>query len=329
MAALAARAGAGGGAGTRPALYLAIVVAALALTFVAKLRLSGVFACPAAYGGVGYLSDCNASNYGDYDHGAFWYGLEPATLEAASRARVLFIGNSRIQFAMSAPATARWFDRRSIPFFSLGFSHYESVTFFTPVLERVKPQAKAYVINADRFFAEWLSPASHHIMFERDARARYDEKRFWQRLHEPLCSGWPALCGRAFAVYRTIGNGLWYTTGTKPDERVAVADGAAVDREKWPHFIELARQFVERLPVPRSCVVLTIVPYGATKRAEAQAIAQALGVPFVAPSVDGLTTFDGSHLDGRSAALWSAAFLEEAGPTLEPCAGAPASPRAN
>lgn len=310
-----------GPAAGRPLLYLLIVLVVLLGAFVAKQRSTGVFACPAAYAGAAYLSDCNATNYGDYDHGAFWFGLEPQAGAAVSRARVLLLGNSRLQFALSTPATPRWFDERAIPFFSMGFSHYESITFVTPVLERLRPQPRALVINADRFFADWLSPVAQRVVSERDARARYDEKRFWQRLHQPLCGAAPALCGQQFAVYRSRDNGLWSTSGAKPDQRVPVADGPATDVAQWPHFATQAQAFLDRLAVDRQCVVLTIVPYGSTKRAEAQALAQALGVPFVAPEVDGLTTFDGSHLDSRSAARWSDAFLAAAGPLLERCAG--------
>jgi hypothetical protein len=308
-------------AASRPVVYVAVVIACLVGAFVAKLRTTGIFACPAAYAGGAYLSDCNATNYGDYDHGAFWFGLEPMAQQALGKARVLILGNSRIQFAMSSPGAARWFDERAIPFYSMGFSHYESITFVTPVLDRMKPQPRAYVINADRFFAEWLSPTSRRLVYERDARSRYNEKRFWQRLHQPLCSTLPKLCGNNFAVYRNESNGIWLTSGAKPDGRVDVANGPATDTEQWPHFVELANRFVGSLPVDRQCLVLTIVPSSTTKRAEAQAIAQALGVPFVAPEVNGLTTFDGSHLDSRSAALWSAAFLQSAGPVLERCAG--------
>ncbi len=301
--------------------YVAALVLALAATFAVKLRSHGVFACPARYAGAAYLSDCNAAEYGDYDHGAFYFGLEPSAREAASRAQVLFLGNSRIQFALSAPATTRWFGDRSIPFYSLGFSHYESVTFLTPVLERVKPHPRAVVINADRFFAEWQSPASHRVMDDGAARAAYEAKRNWQKAHEPLCSHLPAACGDAFAVYRMADNGIWVTAGRKPDQRVGVADGPADDTARWPHFIDLAHRFVDTLGVERECLILTIVPNSRTRRAEAEAIAQALGARFVAPSVEGLTTFDGSHLDSRSAALWSSAFLEAAGPLLERCVG--------
>jgi hypothetical protein len=321
MEALIDRPAPAGRVGVRPALYLAIVLAVLCMAFLAKVRVTGIFGCPATYRGMAYLSDCNTSSYGDYDHGAYWFGLEPEAMRATRRARVLFLGNSRIQFAMSSPFTLRWFSERSISFYTMGFSHYESVTFVEPVLDRVEPQARAYVINADRFFAEWLSPVSNRVVNQRDSRGRYEEKRFWQWLHRPVCSTFPVLCGNGFAVYRADANGMWMTAGAKPDARIGVADGPAADVEQWPHFIDVSNRFVGRLPVDRRCVVLTIVPYGKTKRAEAQAIAQALGTPFIAPSIEGLTTFDGSHLDSRSAALWSAAFLEAAGPELERCAG--------
>ncbi len=305
-----------------PASYLFIVLVMLMASLALKVRFRGVFSCPASYSSAAYLSDCNAINYGDYDHGAFWYGLEPANERAVSAAKVLLVGNSRVQFGFSSPVTARWFGERSIPFYSLGFSHYESVTFITPILDRLKPQASAYVINADRFFAEWQSPASRRVMQDRDALSSYNEKQFWQRLHKPICGTLPFLCGTDFAVYRAAGNGMWFTSGDRPNAPKGTADGPPVDQERWPHYIDLARTFLDRMKIDRQCVVITIVPNSATKRAEAQAIAAALGVQFIAPQVDGLTTFDGSHLDPKSADRWSTAFLEAAGPTLERCARA-------
>jgi hypothetical protein len=41
-------------------------------------------------------------DYGDYKHGAFWFDLEPAAVNFARNAD----GNSRIQIALSTPATA-------------------------------------------------------------------------------------------------------------------------------------------------------------------------------------------------------------------------------
>jgi hypothetical protein len=304
-----------------PAVYIVVLAVAMGAAFGTKLRMKGIFACPARYGATEYLSDCNASNYGDYDHGAFWFGLEPKARQAASQARVVVLGNSRMQFAFSSPETVAWFKQRSIPFYMLGFAHYESVTFVTPILEKVKPHPKAYVINADRFFAEWLSPTSRRIFYERDARARYNEKHFWQGPHKALCGAIPSLCGHELAIYRNMANGTWSTSGVRPHHPSGVGDGNPSQVELWPHYSDLAKEFVGKLNVDRQCVILTIVPYQDTKRAEAQAIAAALGTPFIAPQVEGLSTFDGSHLDIQSAARWSAAFLDAAGPLLEHCTG--------
>jgi hypothetical protein len=52
------------------------------------------------------------------------------------------------------------------------------------------------------------------------------------------------------------------------------------------------------------------------------AIAASLDHDVVAPQIEGLHTFDGSHLDEASAERWSAAFLKEAGPRIRDCVDA-------
>ena len=69
----------------RAGLYLAGVLLTLVLAFGAHMRLDGILACPAAYdGGARYLGYCQGEAYGDYDHGAVWFGLEPGVREAAA-----------------------------------------------------------------------------------------------------------------------------------------------------------------------------------------------------------------------------------------------------
>src|SRR5262245_57299268 len=91
-----------------PASFALLIACSFFGTFVYKLRFDGIFACPASgYGTNAYLSDCAARSYGDYDHGAFWFGLEPQTLSAAADAEILFVGNSRLQFPFSSAASTR------------------------------------------------------------------------------------------------------------------------------------------------------------------------------------------------------------------------------
>src|SRR4051812_32191575 len=92
-----------------PAIFLLLIAASFGAAFVYHLRFEGIFACPANEDDNVYLSDCTARSYGDYDHGAFWFGLEPQAQRAAAEADVLLIGSSRLQFALSAAPTIRWF----------------------------------------------------------------------------------------------------------------------------------------------------------------------------------------------------------------------------
>jgi hypothetical protein len=101
-----------------------------------------------------------------------------------------------------------------------------------------------------------------------------------------------------------------------------VSDGQPRNVERWDQYAGLGEKFLAQLPVDRGCVILTLVPTVETKRAEAMAIAAKLGHDLLAPQIDGLLTFDGSHLDEASAERWSAAFLREAGPRIRRCVDA-------
>jgi hypothetical protein len=45
-----------------------------------------------------FLAYCRSLRYGDYEHGALYYGLEPKARESIRAAQVLFLGSSRLQF---------------------------------------------------------------------------------------------------------------------------------------------------------------------------------------------------------------------------------------
>jgi hypothetical protein len=308
---------------TVPALFVLLIACSFGGAFVYKLRVDGIFACPASgYGSNAYLTDCTAKTYGDYDHGAFWFDLEPQALRAAAGANVLFVGSSRLQFAFSGKATASWFSALGIRHYLFGFSHSETVAFFEPLLSKIRPRARIYVINVDRFFDDRVSPPTEEILRNRDILKRYQEKRTWQSLHKGLCSALPLACGNAVAVYRTRETGVWRRTGSGRLKAMQVSDGRPSNVERWDHYAKLGEKFLAQLPVDRGCVILTIVPTVETKRAEATAIAAKLGHPLLAPQIDDLHTFDGSHLDEASAERWSAAFFRQAGPLIQRCVDA-------
>jgi hypothetical protein len=308
----------------RPVLYIAVLVVSMVGTYLFKLRTQGIFACTAEgyYASASaYLGYCNATAYGDYDHGAFWFDLEPEAVRFAADAQVLFLGSSRMVFGFSSQATDRWFASAGVSHYLLGFTHTENETFVAPLLAKLAPRAKVYVINVDQFFDDVETGPGSEILHDADVERGYKEKKLWQHLHRSLCTRVRLLCGHNFAYYRSREHGHWKAPGlNKPDKSLA-ADGPISDQDHWDHYAALARQFIANLPVAHACVLLTIVPSPATRSAEAKSIADAVGIQLVYPQLQGLRTFDGSHLDVPSAERWSQAFYDIAGPQIQRCLG--------
>jgi hypothetical protein len=303
----------------RSGLYILLVLAVVLGAGAYSLRRHGIFSCSASgYGSDGYLSYCNATGYGDYDHGAIWFGLEPAASGAAASAQVLFLGNSRTEFAFSSEATADWFSSRSMTYYLLGFSHDENYTFEAPLLRKIRPKASVYVINIDSFFQRSETGPGKTVMRDESAKNRYEEKREWQSIHKAICTAFKAVCGSEGAFFRSRSVGAWTVTGGPfPSEPVSYNND--IDQDALATYTELGSKFLGGLFADRECTILTIVPTVNTRIGTAKATAAALGLKLVAPSLTGLVTFDQVHLDPQSAQIWSSAFLEQAGPQIQRC----------
>jgi hypothetical protein len=309
------------GGQSRPLLYVAVVLVALLAAYARELRIESIYACPAVgYSADEYLAYCQANRYGDYEHGALWFALEPAAVQALAASDVIFLGNSRLQWGFSSAPTAQWFAAAPARYYLLGFSYFETYLFEQGLLDKFALRPRAYVINIDAFFVSPPSLPARYVMEDRGAWLNYQSKHWLQPLHRLLCGRLPALCGQSFAAYRSRSTGAWSFARTPPPNK-PISDDPGVDAALVQQQLTVARDFIARLPMSADCVVLTLVPTVRTKRAAAEALAAGLGMPLVAPEPAGLVTFDGSHLDPASAAAWSRAFLAEAGPRLQRCLG--------
>ncbi|MGH8290690.1 MAG: hypothetical protein ACREV7_17000 [Steroidobacteraceae bacterium] len=308
-----------------PLAYLAIVIAGALLAVVYQIRANGIFACPATgYSADRYLAYCGATHYGDYEHGAFWFGLEPTIAKFASRAPALFLGNSRTQVAFSTRSTADWFSTAASSYYLLGFSYDETDVFEGRLLERFKPRARVYIINVDRFFSRSESIPARYVMHDTNAEQHYRHKRLWQVAHRTVCSVAPIICGARYAVFRSRDTGAWSLAGGVNDQEPVSYD-STIDPALVARQAAIASEFLARLPVRSDCVLLTVVPAPGIHRAEAAVLAARLGMHFVSPKVGRLYTYDGSHLDRESAERWAAAFFRLAGPRIRGCLGGPQS----
>lgn len=304
---------------SKPATYLLFVVAGLVAGLVLALRSNGLFSCRAdGYSPNRYLAYCAGDHYGDYDHGALWFGLQPAVREHVRNADVVILGNSRVQVGLSSPATDAWFAAANSKYYLLGFMFEERMAFAQEILQKLEPKAKVYVINIDSFFRDWLSQPAEFAISDPEALSRYREKKRWQGVHRAICGGFSSLCGNKGAWFRAVETGAFDIDYDSLDA-TPVGEDMVLDEAEVRSEVALAERFLARLNVPRECVLFTLVPYNHTPVAAANAIAAALDVRFVAPQLDGLMTADRAHLDAPSAERWSAEFLREAGPVIKSC----------
>jgi len=304
----------------RPATYICVVLSAILVASVYKLRTDTIFACQAdGYSTDRYIAYCNGTRYGDYEHGAFQFDLEPSAEDFARKADVLFLGNSRLQVGFSTTATANWFSEVSARYYLLGFSYSENVTFVEPILRKILPRAKVFVINVDDFFERFETAPVKVIFHDPGARNRYEDKHFWQRVHEPICKRFHALCGNEAVIFRSRETGV-YERRAPAHAITPVSYDRSVNESVVNSNTDAAVKFLSNANVSRKCVILTMVPTVDAKIGNVSAIAKALGLDLVTPEIrTELRTYDGSHLDKTSAEYWSQAFFHAAGSSIRSC----------
>jgi hypothetical protein len=231
----------------------------------------------------------------------------------------LFLGNSRLQIALSTVATADWFSAASARYYLLGFGFSTNVVFTEQLLSRIRPKARVYVINVDDFFDLWESPPMKAVFHNPDARNRYEAKRFWQHVHEPICKRFPALCGTDSVIFRSRGTGA-YERHMRKQMIVPVSYDWGVSENVVNSNTAAAINFLSNMTIERKCVILTMVPTVDAKIGNVNAIVKALGLDLVIPEIQAeLRTNDGSHLDQPSAEQWSQAFFQVASPRIRSC----------
>jgi hypothetical protein len=290
------------------------------------------FACRTQpHGSDDFLAYCRSVRYGDYEHGALYYGLEPKVRESIRAAQVLFLGSSRLQAAFAANATREYFRARGIRYFVMGFGYGDVSAFQQPIMERSGASPKAIVINADPFFVEpniLSEPAKEAIEGGPKYLWRLTSKMAFQRVHRIICRAVPLCPESEPSIFRSATDGQWNWIGPYFEEREVPVDPET--EQLLPQFeIERAKtigeMFLNRIVLDRRCVVFTGIPTNGLKSTEvAEVLATALNTRFLAPKIDGIATVDGGHLNSRSAELWSAAFLEALTPIVNECLGSAA-----
>ncbi len=176
-----------------------------------------------------------------------------------------------------------------------------------------------FLINVDNFFEQSESPPMKTILHDPSARNRYETKRLWQHVHEPICKTFRGVCKNDYVIFRSRETGA-YTKRTGREKIMPVSYDEAVNQNVVVSNTVAAIDFLPHLSVERKCIILTNVPTVGTKIGNIKAIASALGADLMVPEIPTeLKTYDGSHLDQPSAERWSQAFFQVASSRIRSC----------
>ncbi|MEQ1776589.1 MAG: hypothetical protein ABL891_22625, partial [Burkholderiales bacterium] len=273
-----------------------------------------------------YLAYCASKGYGDYEHGAFYFDMEPAARDALRRAAVVFLGNSIPQFAFSTTSTAEIFRTNGVRYYLLGFAYFETVDFAQMLARRLPLRPRVAVLNADKYFwSQKVSAPSAALQANLlSTRFDYAEKAMWQSIHARICGSLLAnarFCGQTLSIFRSRGNGAWVGLSDwgLPSRPLAQSpSGHAITETENLQRAERASRLAAALQIPAHCLVITTIPNDETEKDAGMRLATLTGATYIAPAIEKLATLDGIHLDALSAESWSRAFVRE---LLEKTAG--------
>ena len=307
------------------AIFLAAAIAACCVTYM-TIWVSRINECRVSGAPNAYLAYCSQRKFGDYEHGAFYFDLEAGVLAGLKKADVLFVGSSQAQVGFSTEAVRNFFDQRNVSYYLLGFGYNEGSAFEADLIERFHLRPKVIVIATDYFPSFGLSaPAKAVTTGNVGTYIEYESKHWAALLSPTVCNAISWACSRNLpSVYRSAidGHWIWKTILAPPDAAIPIDPNKRKEPTVSFDTVAAARDFIRRARVENRCVVITATQDGWVDwEPLAREIGRRLDLLVVLPELDGLATFDRSHLNEASAERWSAAVLGKIGPVLDRCIG--------
>ena len=239
------------------------------------------------------------------------------SIENARRADILFLGNSRMPLGLREEVIVPEAAKLGLRVFSLATGHSEKVDFDLALIRKhnLRPKivvavggpnyyhggvskraAAAMKLTRWQAWKEWTE-ASSAWAFQRAVHS-WLPKIDWNG--QDLTSGW--------IIYRSARTGWWHPAlepaGRSP-VKLAREDGS------YERLLPEARKLKKELDSRGALLVLTMVPYGATRSGNISYLSHELDVPAVLPSFDGLSTSDGSHLNRESGERYAKEFWNQ------------------
>lgn len=253
---------------------------------------------------------------GDLEHYVIYDDLDGAA-DALKRADVLFLGNSRVEYAFRDRAVLRdFFLSRSMNYFVMAFGFGEGSDFPEAVIRKFNLHPKWVIVNADPFFGMATSAAASQTI-------TYSYFQAWKNRFETdtsltverhLYKIFPYLGLSQFddhpqwLEYRAKSDGILQPAAWRGTPQPVLPNhGDYLGQHTSPDQLKEARDFKREMDARGARLILTWIPPSSGNAA--RYVADSIHVPLIVPEQTRLMTIDGSHLDYPSSERFSKSFL--------------------
>ncbi len=181
---------------------------------------------------------------GTVDHHVLFFGLDDEAAEHLQAADVLFLGNSRLMFALRPAVLRPEFAALGLSYYALGFGFREADRFPLAIIRQFDLRPRVVVVNADGFFggglSAWAEAVNRDTPFAaRKLRLEAETAHDVRRTVHIVAPNWLALFGRPglgqareLNIYRSRIDGTWQMSPW-PESRTTFQppplDGSALD----------------------------------------------------------------------------------------------------
>lgn len=266
---------------------------------------------------------------GHLDHHVLYHGIDAEAVANLKKADILFVGTSRMMFALRSRVLAPWANAYGLSYYALGFGFREGDAWALELIKKYDLRPRLIVVNVDGFFGRPLSEWAERVKKDTPFAARklvfegelgHETRRYVHR----VIPNWIDLYGRPgfpfgneFIAYRSRRDGIWAISPWPRPTMPAFAEDYGVG-PVGPRIGDPARAFKAEMDRRGSRMIVTYVPTPDDAGGNPVALGKLLGVPVVGMDVDGLTSHDGSHLSEESAVFWSRRLIQDLTPYLPP-----------
>jgi hypothetical protein len=271
---------------------------------------------------------------------SYYYDIGSVMAEV-KKAEILIVGDSMPFFAFRNPTLLDFGKRTDLRIYSLAMEYGGGINLAGPLIRRHHLRPRLLIVSGNHFFSSGSNPYDRETVRMGAWRARSmvvqgDISWAFRRWMHPLFPrfSFGKMFGAAPVVlYRSRQNGC-LSMENFVHSRVPVSEKSTAQEVLTEEEMSIAMDFKREMEAQGTQILLTSIPYGTDeldrlerwvpdperRRLIANAVqpyqridraAAQMGLPCLVPSVWGLFTFDGRHLDEESAEKFSTAFLKE------------------